>query len=637
MKKIKILPLLLLALIIFTTYKSIAQPNMVLNWPSRTQRLNHYSDVFISPAFGGQTIGSVYTAIDAANRYFKFNQLTNYYEEILDSHVMLAGHGYVLQIRGNGDYNLVNVQPRVQNFAGIFHNLTYTVPVTAGKFCLLGNPYKAFLDLDSFLLEPSNVNKVTGPVYLWAHNTIISSENINPSDPNAYRYSANDYAMYNVLGGVAAGREISTSVENETFTGIQTPNGLLCFGTGFGMLATTTGSVTFNTTMDYNTTDVQSFRTSDASDTSTKDTTSIASRSLNTPVVRHRVWVNIEKGTIPTVGANTNQLKQLLIGYAACYNTDCATTADNDRVFDAETVTALSNPKIEFYSLADSSIKHLAIQGRDATTFTSSDFFQLGYHVQTTGTYTFTANGDGMFSTTGPVDYFIYDAANGSTNSLPYETNITATTPGTPNETRFRIVFVGDPPKIVTLKLNIEGYYRTATNNMDSVMVNQSTSLNTNEVGDIDVELRNITSPFGIADTANVILQTDGTAIASFSAAANGSYYLSVKHRNAVNTWSATPVTIGPAVINYDFTTAATQAFGSNQVEVEPGVWAFYSGDIDQDYFVDSPDYSLWDADYNLGSIGAFPTDLDGDGFVDLPDYAIWEGNYINGVSSSQP
>ena len=70
------------------------------------------------------------------------------------------------------------------------------------------------------------------------------------------------------------------------------------------------------------------------------------------------------------------------------------------------------------------------------------------------------------------------------------------------------------------------------------------------------------------------------------------------------------------------------------------GVYGFYSGDLDLpvgDGFIDLPDYSIWEADYNLGNVGVYPTDLDGDAFVDLPDYSVWEANYNAGITEIQP
>jgi Dockerin type I domain len=78
-------------------------------------------------------------------------------------------------------------------------------------------------------------------------------------------------------------------------------------------------------------------------------------------------------------------------------------------------------------------------------------------------------------------------------------------------------------------------------------------------------------------------------------------------------------------------------AFGDNQVEVETGVWAIYSGDVDQDGYIDILDYLILDADVQLGSSGYLPSDLNGDGFVDIFDYLILDVNIQKGVSVARP
>lgn len=267
---------------------------------------------------------------------------------------------------------------------------------------------------------------------LWSHNTVISSGNSNPNDPNYYTNSANDFALYNVLGGVAAGREISTSADQGTSTGIQTPNGKICLGTGFGIYSIGSGNVIFENNMSTSSNggETQSFRITNNIDTTNEGSKTTAF----VPSSRSRIWLNIEKGTPPLTGINLNPLKQILIGYSPCFGSDCATTGDSDRVFDAETVTALSNPSIDFYSFAASSTKHLAIQGRGD--FQNNDFFQLGYKATDAGTYTITATADGMFTTK---PYYIVDANDPTVqyHILPYSFT---TASGTFN-TRFKVVF----------------------------------------------------------------------------------------------------------------------------------------------------------------------------------------------------
>ncbi|MFM7217009.1 MAG: hypothetical protein ACKO1U_03205, partial [Bacteroidota bacterium] len=133
------------------------------------------------------------------------------------------------------------------------------------------------------------------------------------------------------------------------------------------------------------------------------------------------------------------------------------------------------------------------------------------------------------------------------------------------------------------------------------------------------------------------MLRVDGFATATFSGLTPGApYWIAVRHRNSIATWSAAPVTMTP-VTNYDFTTSASQAFGDNMKEVETGVWAFYTGDIYQDEFVDSFDYTAWETDNLVFAAGYFGSDLNGDGFVDSFDYTAWESNNLSFVMSSHP
>ena len=74
-------------------------------------------------------------------------------------------------------------------------------------------------------------------------------------------------------------------------------------------------------------------------------------------------------------------------------------------------------------------------------------------------------------------------------------------------------------------------------------------------------------------------------------------------------------------------------AYGDNQVEVEPGVFAIYSGDINQDGYVDIVDYPLFEADQLALASGYLPADLNGDGYVDIVDYPLFELNQLNLVS----
>jgi hypothetical protein len=52
-----------------------------------------------------------------------------------------------------------------------------------------------------------------------------------------------------------------------------------------------------------------------------------------------------------------------------------------------------------------------------------------------------------------------------------------------------------------------------------------------------------------------------------------------------------------------------------------------YTGDINQDEFIDPFDYPSFELDNVTFAGGYLATDLNGDGLVDLSDYSIWETN----------
>jgi chitodextrinase len=189
---------------------------------------------------------------------------------------------------------------------------------------------------------------------------------------------------------------------------------------------------------------------------------------------------------------------------------------------------------------------------------------------------------------------------------------------------------------IVNLKLYIEGYYNTSSHSMTPVKANQGIGTSTTDVEDITVELRNATT-YALVTSTTTILNTDGSAICTFNTAPNGSFYLVIKGRNIVQTWSANPVNVGTTPSTYDFTNAANKAFGDNMIQLESGVWGLYSGDINQDDIIDTSDYSVWESDFNSFTFGYFSTDINGDGIVDTSDYSIWEGNFNNFIFATMP
>src|SRR5204863_1703244 len=139
------------------------------------------------------------------------------------------------------------------------------------------------------------------------------------------------------------------------------------------------------------------------------------------------------------------------------------------------------------------------------------------------------------------------------------------------------------------------GYY-VGSNLMRPAMANEHACTGCNTLTDsILIILHNPALSNAVTDSVRTLLNTNGTATYDFPPALTGqTRYIEVRHRNSIQTWSASPVTF--AVLNsYDFTSAATSAYGNNLIKVDVPLnkWAIYSGNLNQDENVDLIDFPL--------------------------------------------
>ncbi|GEM_PF-813475 len=195
---------------------------------------------------------------------------------------------------------------------------------------------------------------------------------------------------------------------------------------------------------------------------------------------------------------------------------------------------------------------------------------------------------------------------------------------------------VSDCMSEVNLKLNIQGYYDTDTHTMRNVRANQGIGSSATDVDFITIELRD-PATFELVASSTAMLQTNGMASATFQNVVNRSYYVVIKHKNILQTWSAGPVAIALTTPTYDFTTAAAKAFGNNMVEVENGVWSLYSGDLNQDDVINNSDSGNLFTDIENANFGYLATDLNGDGVVDNSDSTYFFNNAQNTVFTVRP
>jgi len=121
---------------------------------------------------------------------------------------------------------------------------------------------------------------------------------------------------------------------------------------------------------------------------------------------------------------------------------------------------------------------------------------------------------------------------------------------------------------------------------------------------------------------------TGGAYLTAVPPLYSGSYYMTIKHRNSIETTTAAPVSFAGSLITYNYSTAASQAYADNMKDMGDGYFALYTGDVNQDGIVDGGDMNPVDNDatYTI-FVGYSPTDINGDGLVDASDMNFVDNN----------
>jgi hypothetical protein len=198
-------------------------------------------------------------------------------------------------------------------------------------------------------------------------------------------------------------------------------------------------------------------------------------------------------------------------------------------------------------------------------------------------------------------------------------------------------ITIASANKTLNLTVFLEGLY-AGSNMMNKAQDDAGDHFAGTVADQITVELHNEMDYATIEHTAsNVDLNTDGTATVSIPATYSGMYYVTIKHRNSVETTTAAPVDFSGASITYDFSSAASQAFGDNQLDLGEGVYGIFIGDANQDGIIDGDDLVYMDPDVIAGNIGYLASDLNGDGLVDGDDLVKGDTNIIAGVALVTP
>lgn len=305
----------------------------------------------VSNATLSQLVGDSY--------FYSFSPSTNSYVYHTAATNMALGVGYLSRTPENLVYNPTLILE--STFVGTPNNGIISTPIvkSAATNNLIGNPYPSAIDIDLFITDAANSGIVNGTIFLWTHNTAITNNN----------YSVNDYAKYNLTGGVATA--------SAALSGGAVPTGKVAAGQGFFIEANTalangTYSATFKNSMRISGNNNQFFRTNNT--VNNNDGGSV-SQSLE----KHRVWLSLSN--------NEGAYNQMLVGYIQ------NATNDFDVLYDGKT-TVVGNP-VAIYTTVGTT--DLSIQGK-ALPFSAEDIIPFGYASTIDGELTISLeNFDGLF------------------------------------------------------------------------------------------------------------------------------------------------------------------------------------------------------------------------------------------------
>lgn len=194
------------------------------------------------------------------------------------------------------------------------------------------------------------------------------------------------------------------------------------------------------------------------------------------------------------------------------------------------------------------------------------------------------------------------------------------------------------PTKTLNLTdVRLEHLFVTGTGGMMNQAYNASGPQFTAPTADvITVELHDAATYANVLRTyTGVALSQTGTASVTDIDLPDGSYRITIRHRNSVETTSMLPVDFTGAIVSYSFGTQAS-AYGNN-LKLIDGFYCIFGGDVNQDGQVEGLDVTDIENGVNSFATGYLSIDVDGDGSLGISDYSIWENNNNNFVKRIIP
>jgi len=219
---------------------------------------------------------------------------------------------------------------------------------------------------------------------------------------------------------------------------------------------------------------------------------------------------------------------------------------------------------------------------------------------------------------------YSYTNANGCTNNYSQQVNVSTCTGAT----------------TLSLKLFLEGFY-TGASTMAANKYDLGMSTDPTATDDITVNLWSVSGLGNQSPGYSVtgLLHTNGTATLQFPGSVSGnSFYIAVKHRNSIETWSKNPVSFTTST-TYDFSTGLIKAYDDGTIapmkSMGGSVYALYAGDTNQDGGIDGQDMNA--IDNEIGFFGYNISDVNGDMGTDGQDMNYIDNNSQLGLFFARP
>ncbi len=209
---------------------------------------------------------------------------------------------------------------------------------------------------------------------------------------------------------------------------------------------------------------------------------------------------------------------------------------------------------------------------------------------------------------------------------------VLVTAPGGCTESDNVTVTVNNCFTTLNLKVFLEGFY-SDINTMRATKYDLGLSVDPAVTDDITVDLWSPASLSNPSPNYSVtgLLRTNGNATLQYPSMVSGnSFYIAVKHRNHIETWSKNPVAFTTTTV-YDFTSGLIKAYGDGvnppMAAVAGSLFANYGGDVNQDGSIDASDMGYVDNDNSIFAFGYNDSDATGDGATDASDLSVVDNN----------